>query len=61
MYREKHTEAAEFLGGTYRHLLYVLADFTEQGLLKKTAQGYSVRDVDALCKMANGILTGSSE
>lgn len=35
MYREKHTEVAEFWGVTYRHLLYVLANFVKRGYLKK--------------------------
>ena len=55
LYREKHTEVSEFLGVTYRHLLYVLADFVKRGLLKKTEQGYSIQDLDALSKIAEGI------
>ncbi|MCI8854186.1 MAG: transcriptional regulator YeiL [Lachnospiraceae bacterium] len=47
-YTEKHTEAAEYLGVTYRHLLYVLADFRKRGILEKTPQGYRVRDMEAL-------------
>ena len=47
-YTEKHTEAAEYLGVTYRHLLYVLADFRSRGILEKTPQGYRVLDVEAL-------------
>ena len=41
-------EAAEDLGVTYRHLLYVLADFRKRGILEKTPQGYRVRDMEAL-------------
>ncbi len=52
MYREKHTEAAEFLGVTYRHLLYVLADFVKRGYLKKNKQGYYIQDLSALRKIA---------
>ena len=48
MYREKHTEVSEFLGVTYRHLLYVLADFVKHGYLKKTKQGYYIENPDAL-------------
>ena len=48
IYREKHTEVSEFLGVTYRHLLYVLADFVKRGYLKKTKQGYYIQDLDAL-------------
>jgi len=47
-YREKHTESAEYLGVTYRHLLYVLADFVKKGFLQKTKQGYYISNIDAL-------------
>lgn len=53
LYREKHSETAEFLGVTYRHLLYVLADFVKRGLLKKTEQGYRIADRDTLRKIAD--------
>lgn len=48
VYSEKHIEASEFLGVTYRHLLYVLADFVKRGLLDKTHSGYKIIDVSAL-------------
>lgn len=51
-YREKHTEAAEFLGVTYRHLLYVLAGFVKRGLLEKTGTGYYISDIPALQQVA---------
>ena len=54
LYRERHTEAAEFLGVTYRHLLYVLADFVKCGILRKTEQGYEIRNRDALRRIAEG-------
>lgn len=41
-YREKHTEAAEYLGVSYRHFLYVLAKFVKEGLLEKDRQGYRI-------------------
>ncbi len=47
-YREPHTEVAEFLGVTYRHLLYVLAGFVQEGILQKTNQGYSIIDEEKL-------------
>lgn len=47
-YREPHTEVAEFLGVTYRHLLYVLAQFVEEGMLEKTKHGYRIVDEDSL-------------
>lgn len=48
VYREKHTEAAEYLGVSYRHLLYVLAQFCKKGLLEKTPQGYLLKNVPSL-------------
>lgn len=55
VYRERHTETAEFLGVTYRHLLYVLAAFVRRGLLQKTPQGYRIADIDALKRLAAAI------
>lgn len=54
MYKEKHTEVSEFLGVTYRHLLYVLADFVKRGFLKKTEQGYYIKDLNLLRKISEG-------
>lgn len=48
MYTEKHTEAAEYLGVTYRHLLYVLAKFRKDGILEKTPHGDKIIDQRAL-------------
>lgn len=58
VYREKHTEASEYLGVTYRHLLYVLADFRKRGLLKKTRQGYEIVDRKGLGALASGLASG---
>lgn len=54
IYSEKHTEASEFLGVTYRHLLYVLADFVKKGLIEKTHAGYKIVDITALRSLAEG-------
>lgn len=54
-YREKHTEVSEFLGVTYRHLLYVLADLVKRGLLQKTASGYYVEDVEEMKRLAGDL------
>lgn len=56
IYRERHTEAAEFLGVTYRHFLYVLADFKDRGILDKTEQGYLIQDREKLLEIAKPIL-----
>lgn len=51
-YREKHTEASEYLGVTYRHLLYVLADFVKKGILTKSEKGYLIADRNTLKQLA---------
>lgn len=48
IYREQHTEVAEYLGVTYRHLLYVISEFVQNGLLVKTNSGYLITDIKAL-------------
>lgn len=50
-YREPHTEVAEFLGVTYRHLLYVFAQFVKDGILEKTKLGYSIKDEEKLSRL----------
>lgn len=57
LYTEKHTEASEFLGVSYRHLLYVLADFIKRGILLKEDCGYRIIDLDSLDKLANEMNT----
>ena len=52
-YKEKHTEASEYLGVTYRHLLYVIADFVKKGILKKTSKGYFIEDINKLNEIVN--------
>ena len=52
IYREKHTEVAEYLGVTYRHLLYVIAKFVKQGILEKSKQGYVIKNESSLRKIA---------
>lgn len=54
-YREPHTEAAEFLGVTYRHLLYVLAQFVEEDLLEKTKSGYRILNEKGLNRVVKSI------
>lgn len=59
LYREPHTEAAAYLGVTYRHLLYVLADFVKEGLFEKTPQGYRILDQKGLEALAIGDILGT--
>ena len=52
LYRERHAEAAGFLGVTYRHLLYVLAEFVKDGILRKTPAGYKIVELEQLKELA---------
>ncbi|HAB1630639.1 TPA_asm: transcriptional regulator YeiL [Salmonella enterica subsp. arizonae] len=52
LYHEKHTQTAEYMGVTYRHLLYVLAQFTREGLLLKQKNGYIIKDKQRLTALA---------
>lgn len=47
-YKEKHTEVCEYLGVSYRHLLYVLAELCEANIIEKQSQGYIIRDDEQL-------------
>lgn len=42
VYHEKHTETAEFLGVSYRHLLHTFKIFQEEGLIIKQNKGYRI-------------------
>ena len=53
IYREHHTEAAEYRGVSYRHLLYVLAQFRREGLIAKEKGGYRLLDPAALRALAD--------
>ncbi|WP_107839760.1 transcriptional regulator YeiL [Metasolibacillus meyeri] len=52
IYKEKHTEVCDYLGVSYRHLLHVLSQFCEQGLLEKRGRSYVIIDMGALKKRA---------
>ena len=55
LYLEKHTEAAEYLNVSYRHLLYVLSQFCQQKWLKKEGRKYWIEDRGALEELARAI------
>lgn len=55
-YKEKHTEICEFLGVSYRHLLYTLAAFCEAGILVKQNRGYVIQNKDKLLALSEEIL-----
>lgn len=52
LYQERHTQAAEYMGVSYRHLLYVIAQFTRDGVLLKQKTGYIIKDKKYLTALA---------
>ena len=55
VYKEKHTEICEYLGVSYRHLLYVLAQFCEEKILEKHKTSYHIIDDKRLAQLAQEI------
>lgn len=52
IYHEKHTQAAEYMGVSYRHLLYMIAQFSQEGLLIKQKSGYILGNKQKLIALA---------
>lgn len=52
MYHEKHTQTAEYMGVSYRHLLYVIAQFTQDATLLKSKSGYRIQNKAKLVALA---------
>ncbi|WP_420910178.1 helix-turn-helix domain-containing protein [Mammaliicoccus lentus] len=52
MYDEKHTQVAQYLGVSYRHLLYVIADFVKKGYIEKEKSGYKILNLPKLKALA---------
>ncbi|MGE5627205.1 MAG: cyclic nucleotide-binding domain-containing protein [Solirubrobacterales bacterium] len=49
IYEIPHTDAAEYLNVSYRHILYVMKEFRDLGILRKEKkQGYRIVDIDKL-------------
>ena len=54
-YKEKHTEVCEYLGVSYRHLLFLFAQFCEDKLIEKYDRGYKILNVENLETLASEI------
>jgi len=54
-YQEKHSHVADYLGVSYRHLLYVMAQFIEKGYLDKRKRAYQITNRQALLELAHVI------
>jgi len=52
IYKEKHVTVCDYLGVSYRHLLYVLAQFCEVGYLQKEGRHYRIKQYSSLYKLA---------
>lgn len=55
LYQEKHGEAADYLGVSYRHLLYTFKQLRELGLIKKSGRDYQIMALDKITELAQGI------
>ena len=55
IYQEKHTHTADYLGVSYRHLLYVIAQFVKKGFLQKENRSYQISNRQALLELAHVI------
>ncbi len=48
-YEMPHTDVSEYLNVSYRHVLYVMKQFRECGILEKdTGKGYAITDIEKL-------------
>ena len=55
IYKERHTQTSEYLGVSYRHLLYVMAELVEKGYLKKEKRACIISDRKGLERLAEAI------
>lgn len=55
VYKEKHVTVCDYLGVSYRHLLYVLTQFCEKNYLEKEGRNYRIKQYDSLYELA-GVL-----
>ena len=55
IYQERHVTVCDYLGVSYRHLLYVLAQFCERGYLVKKGKSYEIFDEQALYNLASEV------
>lgn len=53
-YKEKHTDTAEYLSISYRHLLHTFKSFLDEGLLEKENRRYKI-DIKALKMLSKDI------
>ena len=54
IYSEKHTETAEYLRVSYRHLLYTFKELIDDGVVVKVKKGYRI-DIEKLGELSKDI------
>ncbi|HWI49937.1 MAG TPA: transcriptional regulator YeiL [Rummeliibacillus sp.] len=52
IYKEKHVTVCDYLGVSYRHLLYVIAQFCDKGYLQKEGRHYRIKQYNSLYELA---------
>ena len=52
IYKEKHVTVCDYLGVSYRHLLYMLAQFCDKGYLQKEGRHYLIKQYHFLYELA---------
>lgn len=55
VFDQRLTDASEYLGTSYRHLLRTLKEFTLEGILKKSKKGYFIKDIKTMELLAGEI------
>lgn len=55
LFSENLTQLSELLGTSYRHLLRVIKQFVEDGILEKAAAGYHIKDSGKLKELAQDL------
>lgn len=58
IYKEKHVTVCDYLGVSYRHLLYVLTQFCEKGYLAKKGRAYQINQYDELYELSEVLKNG---
>lgn len=58
VYKEKHVTVCDYLGVSYRHLLYVLTQFCEKNYLQKVGRNYHIKQYQSLYELAGVLKIG---
>jgi CRP/FNR family putative post-exponential-phase nitrogen-starvation transcriptional regulator len=56
IYTIPHTDVSEYMNISYRHVLFVMKKFCDDGILKK-GKGYRIIDHEKLEEISNGFIS----